>query len=224
MLSSDWNAAWRVSTVKAEHKPLEAGLRMGTAQAVVDVQGPDFEVGDDAVDPGRTTCAAILPMHADRERRPEQRVSGPSLGFGGRARPKVAGDERMQTVGRVVGHLAETDPAGTTILDRTDDDDLALVAASDTTRYRTILTAAGDLGLIDLHQTGERIAVRCHHAVAQLGVDQPTRFVRAESERALELQVPRCRWNGSPSDRPPRSWWPAAAWNGARWCRFIEVC
>jgi hypothetical protein len=25
-------------------------------------------------------------------------------------------------------------------------------------------------------------------------------------------------------DRPPRTRWPAAAWNGVRWCRFIEVC
>jgi N-acyl-D-aspartate/D-glutamate deacylase len=45
---------------------------------------------------------------------------------------------------------------------------------------------------------------------AQLGADQPTRFVQAESERAWQLQVPRCRWNGLPSDRPPRTRWPAA--------------
>jgi hypothetical protein len=72
------------------------------------------------------------------------------------------GPEGMQTAGRVVRHLGETDAAGTAILDldRTDDDDLALVTASATTSHRTMLTAAGDLGFIDLDQSGERIAVR----------------------------------------------------------------
>ncbi len=51
------------------------------------------------------------------------------------------GPERMQTAGRVVAHLGETDAAGTAILDldRTDDDDLALVTASATTSHRTML-------------------------------------------------------------------------------------
>jgi hypothetical protein len=135
-----------LAQVKAEHKPVEVGLQMGTAQAVAEVEGPDFDIGEDAVDPGRTTCATILPTHADRELRREQRVTGPFFGFSSRARRKVAGNERMQTVGPVVGRLGDTDPAGTAILDRTDDDDLALVTAFDTTRYRTILAAAGDLG------------------------------------------------------------------------------
>jgi hypothetical protein len=44
------------------------------------------------------------------------------------------GPEGMQTAGRVVGHLGETDGAGTAILDPdgTDDDDLALMTASAT--------------------------------------------------------------------------------------------
>ena len=96
----------------------------------------------------------------------------------------------MQAAGRVVGHLGETDAAGTAILDldRTDDQDLALVTAPAATGHRIMLATAGDLGFVDLDQSGERIAVRCHHATAQLDADQPSRFVRAEGELALQLQ------------------------------------
>lgn len=190
-----------LATVEAEHKPVEVGLQMGTAQAVVDVQGPDFEVGEDAVDPGRTT--AILPMDADCEQRREHRVSGPSLGFGGRARRKVAGNERMQTVGRVVGHLGETDPAGPAIPDRTDDDDLALVTASDTTRYRT----------------GERIAVGRHHAVAQLGADQPTRLVRARASGRCSCK---CR-DAVGMGRDQIAAQNQMACGSLEWCKMVPV-
>jgi hypothetical protein len=50
------------TAVKAEHELVEVGLQMGAAQTVVDAQGSDFEIGENAVDQGRTTWAAILPM------------------------------------------------------------------------------------------------------------------------------------------------------------------
>ncbi len=164
---------------------------MRTAQAVVDAQGPDFEVGEDAVDPGQDDMGGDL---ADDMRIVSDAggpwVSRPSVGLGGRPRCEIAGNEGMQTLGRIVGHLGKTDAAGTVILDldRPDDEDLALVTASAATGQRTMLAAAGNLGFIDLDQTGERIAVGRHHAVAQLGADQPGRLVRAESELALQLQ------------------------------------
>jgi hypothetical protein len=62
----------------------------------------------------------------------------------------------MQALGRVVGHLGETDAARTAILDLdcTDNDDLALVTAPAATGHRTMLAVAGDLGFVDLDQSG----------------------------------------------------------------------
>ena len=179
------------AAVKAEHELVEVGLQMGTAQAVIDAQGPDFEVGEDAVDPGQDDMGGDLaddmPIVRDAG---GAWVSRPSVGLGRGARREVAGNEGMQAVGRVVGHLGETDAAGTAIfdLDRPDDEELALMTAPAAAGHRIMLAAAGDLGFVDLDQSGERIAVRCHHAVAQLGADQPSRLVRAEGELALQLQ------------------------------------
>ena len=130
------------TSVKAEHELVEVGLQMGTAQAVVDAQGPDFEVGEDAVDPGQDDMGGDL---ADDMRIVSDAggpwVSRPSVGLGGRPRCEIAGNEGMQTLGRIVGHLGKTDAAGTVILDldRPDDEDLALVTASAATGQRIML-------------------------------------------------------------------------------------
>ena len=47
--------------VEAEDEFVEIGLKVFAAQAVVDAQGPDLEVGEDAMDQGRMTGAAIAP-------------------------------------------------------------------------------------------------------------------------------------------------------------------
>ena len=49
------------AAVEAEDELIEVGLQVLTAQPVIDAQGPNFEVGEDAVLEGRTTWAAILP-------------------------------------------------------------------------------------------------------------------------------------------------------------------
>lgn len=91
------------------------------------------------------------------------------------------------------------------------------------TRAPDMLTAAGDFGFIDLDQSGERIAVRCHPAVTQLGAD-----------RLTHLYKPRASWRCSCKCRDavgmgrhqigPKPGLPAAALNGAGWCRLTEVC
>ena len=48
------------AAVEAEHELVEIGLQMTAAQAVVDAQGPDFEVGEDAVDPGQDDMGGDL--------------------------------------------------------------------------------------------------------------------------------------------------------------------
>jgi hypothetical protein len=98
----------------------------------------------------------------------------------------------MQTASRVIGHLAEADPAGAGAaildLDRADDENFALMAASATAAERIVLAAADNLGLVDFDQAGERAAAGRHHAAAQLSSHQPGRFVRTQSELALQLQ------------------------------------
>ena len=105
---------------------------------------------------------------------------------------EIVGDEGMQAVGRVVGHLGEADAAGSSPavldLDGADDQHLALMAASAAAGERVMLAAAGDFGFVDLDQAGERAAAGRHHAAAQLGADQPRRLVGAEGELALQLQ------------------------------------
>ena len=119
-------------------------------------------------------------------------IGGPPIGLGGSAGREIVGDERMQAVGRVVGHLGEADAAGSSPavlnLDGADDQHLALMAASAAAGERIILAAAGDLGFVDLNQAGERAAVGRHHAAAQLGAHQPGGLVGAEGELALQLQ------------------------------------
>jgi hypothetical protein len=48
-----------VAPVEAEDELVEIGLKMFAAQAVVDAQGSDLEVGEYAMGPGQVTWAAI---------------------------------------------------------------------------------------------------------------------------------------------------------------------
>ena len=73
-------------------------------------------------------------------------------------------------------------------LDGADDQHLALVAAAATAGQRIVLAAAGNFGLVDLDQTGERAAAGRDHAAAQLAAEQPGAPVRAQAELALQLQ------------------------------------
>ena len=41
------------AAVEAEDELVEIGLQVLAAQAVIDAQGPDFEIGEDAVRPGQ---------------------------------------------------------------------------------------------------------------------------------------------------------------------------
>jgi hypothetical protein len=104
----------------------------------------------------------------------------------------MGGQERVQTGGRVIGYLFEPDAArtGTIVLHRdgADDQDLALAAAPATAGERIVLAAAGDLGLVDLDQTGERGTAGSEHAATQLGAEQPDALIRTQGELALQLQ------------------------------------
>ena len=97
-------------------------------------------------------------------------ITGQTIGFGGRTGSAIGGEEGMQAGGRVIGYFFEADAAGTGTavrhLDGADDQDLALAAAPATPGERIVLAAAGDRGLVDLDQTGQRTAAGRHHAAA----------------------------------------------------------
>ena len=97
--------------------------------------------------------------------------SVPSVGFASGCRSEIPSDERVRAIGRVIGHLLETDAAGAgpivVQLNRADDQQLALAAVSAATGHGIILAAAWDLGFVDFDETGERGAAGRHHTAPQ---------------------------------------------------------
>ena len=91
------------ATVEAKDELVEIGLKMIAAQAVIDAQCPDLEVGEDAVHPGQDDVGGHLAHDMgivfDAG---SAGIGGPSIGFGGGARGQVLGDEGMQAVGRII--------------------------------------------------------------------------------------------------------------------------
>ena len=181
------------AAVEAEDKLVEIGLKVFAAQAVIDTERPDFEIGEDAVHPGQDDVGGHL---ADDVRLVMDAggagITGQPVGLGGGAGGEMGGEEGVQAGGRKIGYLLEADPAGagTAVLhlDGADDEDLALVAAPAAAGGGILLAAADKLGLVDLDQTGQRGAAGGEHAAAQLGAEQPGALIRAQGELALQLQ------------------------------------
>ena len=162
--------------VEAEDELVEIGLKVFAAQAVVDTQGPDLEVGEDAMDPGQDDMGGHLANDMGiMDEACGAGIAGPSVGLGGGAGGQVGGEEGMQAAGRVIGHLVQADASGPSTVafdfDGADDKDLAVMAATATAADRIVFTAAGDLGFINLDEAGQRAAVRGEHAAPQLGAE-----------------------------------------------------
>jgi hypothetical protein len=125
------------AAVEAEDELVEIGLQVLATQAVINAQGPDFEIGEDAVRPGQNdvgghfTDDMELVIDAGGAG-----ISRPSVGLGGGAGGEIGFEEGMQAGSRVIGHLTEPDAAGAgpavLDLDRADDEDFALMAAAAT--------------------------------------------------------------------------------------------
>src|SRR5689334_23728681 len=102
----------RAPAVEAEDEFVEVALEVFAAQAMVDAQGPDLEVGEDPVDPGQDDMSGHL---TDDMRLVGKAggagISGPTIGLGGSA----GGEEGMKAGGRVIGHLAQADAAGAAV-------------------------------------------------------------------------------------------------------------
>ena len=82
--------------IEAEGKLIEIGLEMLRVEAMVSAHGPDFEVGEDAVDPGCDHCVGDMAIVAGGR---STTVAGNSVGLGRGAGREVGGKEGVQTVG-----------------------------------------------------------------------------------------------------------------------------
>src|SRR4051795_3264990 len=103
------------TSVEAEDELVKVGLEVFTTQAVIDAERPALEVGEDAVGPGQHDMGG----HAADDMRivgdaGSTGVPGPAIGPGGGAGGEIGREERMQTIGRIVGHLLQADATGPT--------------------------------------------------------------------------------------------------------------
>ena len=179
--------------VEAEDELIEIGLQMLAAQAVVDTQRPNLEVGENPVNPREHDVGGHLADHMGIvDDAGGAGISGPTIGLGGGTGAEVGGEEGVEAGGRVIGHLAQADAAGAEAavfdFDGADDQHFALMAAPATASDRIAFAAARDFGFIDLDEAGQGAATRREHAAAELGADQPRRLIGAEGELALQLQ------------------------------------
>src|SRR5271155_786107 len=97
-----------MAAVEAEDELVEIDLEVLAAQAVIDAQGPDLEIGEDAVRPGQDDMgghfADDVGIVIDTG---GTGISRPSVGLGGGAGREIGFEKRVQTASRVIGHLAE---------------------------------------------------------------------------------------------------------------------
>jgi len=94
----------------------------------------------------------------------------------------------VQAAGGEVRDLRQADAAGAAVadLDGAGDEQLSLVTAAAAAGRRVVLGSAGDRGLVDLDQAGQRRALGRDHGPAELGAQQPGALVGAEAELPLE--------------------------------------
>src|SRR4051794_32131550 len=137
------------ASIEAEDELVEVGLEVFAPQAVIDAERPALEIGEDAVGPGQHDMGghAADDMRIVRDAG-STGIPGPAVGLGGGAGGKIGREERMQTTGRIVGHLLQADAtgAGSAVLDfyGTDNECLALMTAPAAAGQGIVLAAADD--------------------------------------------------------------------------------
>src|SRR3954468_7707688 len=144
------------ASVEAEDELVEVGLEVFSTQTVIDAERPALEIGEDAVGPRQHDMGDHAADDMRIVRDPGSTgVPCPAVGLGGGAGGEIGLEEGMQTIGRIVGHLLETDATGAGSgpavrdLDGADHKDLALLAASAAAGQGIVLAAADDLGFVD---------------------------------------------------------------------------
>ena len=82
------------AAVETEHKLIEVGLNMPAAQAVIDAERPDFEVGEDAVHPRQNDVGRHLTDHMGiMMDAGDASITGQSIGLGGSTGGEMGSEE-----------------------------------------------------------------------------------------------------------------------------------
>src|SRR3954453_957748 len=101
------------ASVEAEDELVEVGLEVFSTQTVIDAERPALEIGEDAVGPRQHDMGGHAADDMRIVRDPGSTgVPCPAVGLGGGAGGEIGLEEGMQTIGRIVGHLLETDASG----------------------------------------------------------------------------------------------------------------
>jgi hypothetical protein len=88
------------AAVEAEDKLIEIGLKVLAAQAVVDAERPDLEVGEDAVHPRQDDVGRHLANHIGiMMDAGGAGITGQPIGLGGSPGGEIGGEEGVQAGG-----------------------------------------------------------------------------------------------------------------------------
>src|SRR5690349_11412523 len=97
------------ASVEAEDELVEVGLEVLAAQTVIDAKRPVLKVGEDAVGPGQHDMGSHAADNMRIVRNPRGTGIPRPVGLSGGAGGEIGLEERMQALGRIVGHLLQAD-------------------------------------------------------------------------------------------------------------------
>ncbi len=194
------------SPVVAKHKFIEIGINVLGAEAVVGAKAPALEQRENPMDPLEWDMTG----HAADDTRVvaiafQSRIGGVAIGDQGCARGDVRFDERVKMNGLVARNGRQADATRQSVeissavflglvrfsggmvdhLDSTDDENFASLERAG----EVVIGTKGHLGLVDLDDAFQRIAVRIDHRAPQLLLQQPSGLVGADPQ--LPHQLPR---------------------------------
>ena len=143
-------------------------------------------------------------------------VGGPAVGFDGSAWGDIVCDDRVQALGGIVldGEQRDAAWAAGVHLDRAGDRHLALMAAPAAAGEGIVFCGRGFRSRRPRpgRRAGPGRARPCCGAAWRRAA---RRSCTTRGRAAFAAAARRCRWNGSPSGRRPRTRWSAAAWSRA---------
>ena len=180
------------ATVPSEDELVEVAPEVLATEAMEGPERPSFEVREDTVGPAQDDVGGHLADHFRLVHMVGQAsVAGPPVCDDAGAGCGDGGDEGLERGGGEVGDRRETDATRLALgreLHRAGNEHLALGAAALPASGRIVLTAQGDLGLVDLDDALEKASPGIDHGAAELRQEQPGALVAAQAQLGLQLQ------------------------------------
>src|SRR5207237_5757752 len=106
------------AAVEAEDELIEIGLKVLAAQAVIEAERPDLEVGEDAVHPRQDDVGRHLADHMGiMMDAGGAGITGQPAGLGGGTGGEIGAEEGMEGGGGGVGYLFEAGASGGGVLE-----------------------------------------------------------------------------------------------------------